>query len=242
MRVPRIFQDLDLAENSQIELGRDAAHHLTRVLKLRHEEQVILFNGKGADYSASLIIDGKRVYADIHSCEQKNTDSHLSITLMQGISKGDRMDIAIQKAVELGVSRIVPVISERTVVNLNAERMEKKIQHWSGIIINACEQSGRTTLPKLHNTLKLNEAVQYAKTGNRLILSPYTDTHLKDMQNISNQFTILIGPEGGLSDSEVDYALQNDFTSINLGPRILRTETAALATITAIQTLWGDLG
>lgn len=241
MRIPRIYQNLPLAVGDKVELEPSAAHHLSRVLRLRDHANIILFNGDSFDYSASIVLQNKRCFASIHECTHIENESAFNITLLQGISKGDRMDTVIQKSVELGVSRIIPVICQRTVVNLKGPRAEKKHQHWQGIVINACEQSGRSRMPELHASVKFNDAIKTAYPGGRFLLHPAADTSLKNYSPDNNHAVVLIGPEGGLTDDEIMLAKTQGFHAIQLGPRILRTETAALATITAIQMLWGDL-
>ena len=240
MRIPRIYQPVSLKAGTVIELEKSASHHLTRVLRLRQGAQIILFNGRGGEYTASLNIDGKKVHASINQFIDINRESPLEITLLQGISKGDRMDFAIQKSVELGVRKIVPVICQRTVVNLQHDRLEKKIQHWQGIIINACEQSGRTQLPTLCPPVKFHDCLATEQAATRITLDPEADTRLQQLTPDGNSVALLIGPEGGLSGDEIAHAGNNNFQGIQLGPRILRTETAALATVAAIQQLWGD--
>lgn len=241
MRIPRIYQATPLAVGEHLTLDKNAGHHLTRVLRMQDNESVILFNGQGGEYSAVLKIHGKDVVATIESFIDRNTESSLNITLLQGISKGERMDIVIQKAVELGVKKIIPVFCQRTVVNIKGERSEKKHQHWQGIVINACEQSGRTHVPELTEAIKLGEAFNQSLPGLKLTLSPTATHSFHQIKPESTEITLLIGPEGGLDEREVALAETCGFQSVRMGPRILRTETAALAAITALQTLWGDL-
>lgn len=240
MRIPRIYQTCNLNAGEQIELDTAAAHHLSRVLRAASGDPVILFNGYGGEYRAELVIAGKKVSANIVEHIDVDRESHLHITLLQGISKGERMDFAIQKAVELGVNRIVPVICERTVVNLKQERGNKKLQHWQGIMVNACEQSGRTQLPLLDAPIKLDQLVSLDLSGLKLTLDPRSTIHIREIENNDTRIHLLIGPEGGLSNAEVEQTLGMGFVGVNLGPRILRTETAALATIAALQSQWGD--
>ncbi len=241
MRIPRIYQNQPLAVGDNVELDPSATHHLNRVLRLKDQANIILFNGDGFDFSAHISFEGKRCFATLHERAQVENESPLNITLLQGISKGDRMDTVIQKSVELGVSRIIPVICQRTVVNLKGPRAEKKHQHWQGIVINACEQSGRSRIPELQPTVKFNDAIKAPYPGSRFLLHPASSTNLKNHTPDKNSVVVLIGPEGGLTDDEITYAKTQGYHDIQLGPRILRTETAALATISAIQMLWGDL-
>ncbi|TNF33399.1 MAG: 16S rRNA (uracil(1498)-N(3))-methyltransferase [Gammaproteobacteria bacterium] len=240
MRIPRIYQQQALNCDTAIELDASASHHLTRVLRLKTSDPIILFNGEGGEYNAELRIEHKKTFAIIKTFRDINNESPLEITLLQGISKGERMDIAIQKAVELGVKTIVPIFCQRSVVNLKHDRAEKKQHHWQGIIINACEQSGRTTVPTLATTVKLTDYLSKPIDGYKLTLDPTARQYLNTITPDSQRIILLIGPEGGLTDEEITLACQNGFNGINLGPRILRTETAALACIAALQSLWGD--
>lgn len=242
MRIPRIYQATPLSVGQQIELDKTSAHHLTRVLRMQENDPIVLFNGEGGEYQAHLALQGKTVVASIDKFVDRNSESHLNITLLQGISRGERMDLCIQKAVELGVRKIVPVICQRTVVNIKGERSDKKIHHWQGIVINACEQSGRTTIPQLLEPVKLTVALELPGAGYKLTLSPDAKDSLLQTPSTEKNFTLLIGPEGGLESREVEQAQTFGFHAVRMGPRILRTETAAIAAITALQMLRGDLG
>lgn len=240
MKSPRIYQNTTLNAGNDIELEKTACHHLTRVLRLKDKDTIVLFNGNGYEYPASLSLQGKKVFAQIKQEIEVNRESDLSITLLQGISKGDRMDMCMQKAVELGVSKIIPVICQRTVVNLKAERGEKKLRHWQGIIISACEQSGRNILPELISPVTLKDVLLQPLNGLRLTLEPNATSGFSSYRPDTNEITLLIGPEGGLTQDEIELSLEKQFNTVLLGKRILRTETAAIAAISALQTLWGD--
>ncbi len=242
MANPRIYQNIELEINQQIELDKSASHHLCRVLRLKNRQLFTIFNGDGFDYPAELILDRKKTFARILQQTENHSRSSLNITLLQGISKGERMDMAIQKSVELGVERIIPVICKRTVVNLKAERTEKKRRHWQGIVTHACEQSGRASLPVIDNIMSFSDALTSLNAQDtKITLDPYSEQTLISLQPADNKnFSLLIGPEGGLSEEELAQAKEYYFTGIQMGPRILRTETAALSAISAIQTLWGD--
>lgn len=242
MRIPRIYQTGSLFVGQQFELDKAAAHHLTRVLRMQDNARVILFNGLGGEFDAHLSLHGKTVLANINQFIDRNSESSLKITLLQGISKGERMDICIQKAVELGVSKIIPVNCQRSVVNISGDRADKKFQHWQGIVINACEQSGRTGIPQLFEPIKFCDAILLPGSGLKLTLSPDAITTLPQIPSAENDITLLIGPEGGLDKSEIEAARTRHFQAVRMGPRILRTETAAIAAITALQVLRGDLG
>lgn len=240
MRLTRIYIDQPLSLNTTIELDKPAAHHLTRVLRLRNNDPFIIFNGKGGEYQARLIPDNRKTFASIDSFNDIDTSSSIEITLLQCISKGDRMDFAIQKATELGVSCIVPICSEFTAVNLKDDRRDKKLHHWQSIAINACEQSGRSELPVIKDIVSYKQLMAENMDGTKLMLDPISTNTFSSLSTDENHFFLLIGPEGGLSEDEVQLAKLNGFTGIQMGKRILRTETAALAGITAIQTLCGD--
>ena len=239
MRTIRIYQAISFHVGIPLHLDKTASNHLIRVLRLKNNHQFILFNGDGFDYLTTLEIDGKKAIAHIQSAEKTDTESSLNIHLLQGISKGERMDIAIQKSVELGVNTITPLICDRTVVNLKSDRLDKKLSHWQGIIISACEQSGRAYLPEINQPVKLNKLSKQIDCL-QLMLDPLAGISLDSIKPDKNNIQILIGPEGGLSEQETEQARDNGFIGVSLGPRILRTETAALAAITSAQLLWGD--
>lgn len=240
MKSPRTYQNIEIEVDSDIELDKNAGHHLTRVLRLKDGDLITLFNGNGYEYSATLTLHGKNLSARINSKLQIDRESNLDITLLQAVSKGDRMDLCIQKAVELGVNTIIPVICQRTVVNLKAERGDKKLRHWQGIIINACEQSGRNTLPALTSPQTLSNALKQSGDCLKLTLDPNSVDDFKTFKPSSNKITFLTGPEGGLTQDEVELSKQNNFNAVHMGKRILRTETASIAAISAVQALWGD--
>lgn len=239
MRTIRIYQPGSFKSGESLQLDKTASNHLIRVLRLKDKQQFILFNGDGFNYSTTLEVDGKKAIAHIQSAEIADNESSLSIHLLQGISKGERMDISIQKSVELGVKAITPLICERTVVNLKADRLDKKLSHWKGITVSACEQSGRAFIPEIHSPSKLSKQHQQTDAL-QLMLDPLSDIRLDSIKNETNNIQILIGPEGGLSEQETTQARDLGFIGVSLGPRILRTETAALAAITSVQLLWGD--
>jgi len=241
MKNIRIYQPGPLEVGGCVTLDKHSSNHLIKVLRLKNNNAFTLFNGKGHEYKARLNIIGKSAHAHIEASSQPNNESALNIHLLQGISKGDHMDFAIQKAVELGVTSITPIITERTVVNLKNDRKQKKLQHWQAIIISACEQSGRNTLPKLNTICDLSQVLTNQADTLKLILNPLSEVHLQSIAP-KKYIQILIGPEGGLTETEINITTTAGFNGIKLGPRILRTETAALAAITSVQLLWGDLG
>ena len=243
MRVPRIYLPTDLSSNTEVELDDRARQHIIQVLRLKQGADLVLFNGQGGEYQSQLLKAEKRhalVLVGEHHSPQ--CESPIRIHLGLGISKGERMDFAIQKAVELGVNKITPLFTERCVVQLDDKRQEKRLQHWQGIIQSACEQCGRTTLPELHPMLNFYNWLKSVETNStKLILNPYTTIKLADIKPMPTNIRLAIGAEGGFSDKEIESALENSYLSLNLGPRILRTETAVVAGLAAIQTVWGDL-
>jgi 16S rRNA (uracil1498-N3)-methyltransferase len=243
MRIPRIFHPEPLAANSRIALDSNAARHVGRVLRLVAGDELTLFDGLGGEYPAHLVESGKReLWVVCGERRDRNCESPLQLTLAQGVSKGERMDYTIQKAVELGISRIVPVHTERSVVNLKGERLEKRMDHWRGVIISACEQCGRNTLPELLPLTTLNNWLIQPFSGRALLLDHRAATGISGLELPESACTLLIGPEGGLSEREHAMAVAAGYLGIRLGPRVLRTETAALTALAAIQSRWGDLG
>ncbi len=240
MKNIRVYQPDIYEVGHSIQLDKTSSNHLIKVLRLKNNFTFTLFNGNGLEYIARLEINGKKASAHIESSSKIDNEPELKIHLIQGISKGDRMDFAIQKAVELGAASITPVITERTVVNLKNDRQQKKWEHWQAIIISACEQSGRNIIPILNQICCLSELIETTLDGLQLVLDPLSSASLQSI-NPKQNIHLLIGPEGGLTEAEIDKAKSKYFTGVKLGPRILRTETAALAAITAAQVLWGDL-
>jgi len=241
MRTIRIYQSGDYQAGETLSLDKAASNHLLRVLRLKDQQALKLFNGDGQEYTATLQVDGKRAIAHIKNATNPNNESPINIHLYQGISKGERMDFAIQKSVELGVNSITPIICERTVVNLKGDRLEKKIAHWQGIAISACEQSGRCVVPEINTPVKFSQLLGITTNALRITLDPLSQASLKSLKPLNKNIQILIGPEGGLSAREIEEVQAHDFYGVTLGPRILRTETAALTAITSAQLLWGDL-
>ena len=239
----RFFTDSPLALNADIQLSENAAAHATRALRLNVGDNAIIFNGNGVDYACTLTsVKKNMVTATITGANAISNESPLNITLLQGISSGDRMDFTIQKAVELGVKKIQPINSQRSVVKLTQERAEKRIEHWQNVAISACEQSGRAFVPKVLPPLSLENWLSQNPYNNtlRILLNPVGAKRLAEIEKPASTIELLIGAEGGLSQAEIDLASAQHFQSIVLGPRILRTETAALTAISVMQSLWGD--
>lgn len=241
MRQPRFYDPQPLTINHNVVLGDDATQHI-RVLRLRVDSKITLFNGEGGEYHATLTDVQKRSCSvHIDSFHETNNESPLKLHLGQVISRGDRMEFVIQKAVELGVNEITPLVSERCGVKLNLERMAKKQQQWQKIAIAACEQSGRNIVPLIHETQALNDWCAQDNGAVKLTLHPRAKHSINTLPEQLDHIALLIGPEGGFSDAEIELTETLNFTETLLGPRVLRTETAALTAITALQCRFGDL-
>ena len=242
MRCPRIYSAQVLALGAQITLEADAAHHLARVLRLPIGSPLILFNGDGNEYPAEIIaLDKKNVVVVISNVLTEARESPLAIHLGVAISKGERMDWVIQKATELGVTEISPLQSERVEVRLHGEREEKKLAHWRAVAISACEQCARNRIPTINDVQPLFNWIENIQVDAKFVLH-HRSVAVLDAQNAApKSVALLIGPEGGLSELEINAAEQRGFQSLRLGPRVLRTETAPLAALSVLQFLWGDL-
>jgi len=239
----RFFTDSPLALNADVQFSESAAAHATRALRLNVGDHAIIFNGDGFDYECTLTsVKKNAATATITDAKAINNESPLNITLLQGISSGDRMDFTIQKAVELGIRQIQPINSQRSVVKLTHDRAEKRVEHWQNVAISACEQSGRAFVPKVLVPISLENWLSQNPCGNttRILLNPVGAKRLTEIEKPTSTIELLIGAEGGLSKAEIDMASSQHFQSIVLGPRILRTETAALTAISVMQSLWGD--
>lgn len=241
MRVPRFYQDQPMAIGKNIELDEAALRHGIQVLRLKVDDELILFNGDGHDYHARLTsVAKKQATVRIESVKRIDNESPLITHLALGIAKGERMDYALQKAVELGVQRFTPLLTEHCVVHLDDKREAKRRHHWLGVIQGACEQSGRARLPQLEPVTRYQDFLTLPLSGQRMILDPRSQITLSECP-APRELVLMIGPEGGFSDQERQQAYQHDALGVRLGPRILRTETAVVAGLTAVQTLWGDL-
>lgn len=241
MPISRIFQPDLLSTNKNFLLSEAASHHLARVLRAKVDDEIILFNGQGGEYLATILqIDKKNITVKIGEFNSREAESPLEITLAQGVSRGEKMDYTIQKAVELGVKKIIPILSERCNVKLDDERREKRLAHWKSIIISACEQSGRNRIPEILPPLAFEKYLALETAEMKFILSPHVLQKINSHELAPARVSLLIGPEGGLSNAEVQLARQKNFLPLNLGPRILRTETAAIAAISALQSWFGD--
>ena len=243
MRNPRIYQNSPFTIQNTFDLGDDAFGHIVRVLRLKNDDIVTLFNGQSDhEYSAKLVNVGKKsAQVEIIDCQEKQNESPLNIHLGQGISRGDRMDFTLQKSVELGVNTITPLFTERCGVKLNKERLAKKVEQWQKIVVSACEQSGRCAVPIVNEPMFLQDWLEQQSCALKINLHPKAKHSIMSLPVENQRVRLLIGPEGGLSDKEISQAGAAEFVDVLLGPRILRTETAALTAITALQCRYGDL-
>jgi 16S rRNA (uracil1498-N3)-methyltransferase len=242
MRVVRIYQPGDYTSGQVITLAPEAGQHVAVVLRMQVGELLTLFNGANSESIATItMVKKKQVEVSLAAPETISRESPLAIHLGQAISKGDRMEWVMQKSVELGVSSITPLITERSVVKLDQERMLKKVQQWQAIAIAACEQSGRNIVPVVHLPMPLERYMQTIQAPLKLVLHTQGNKNWRDYAIEQAEIALLIGPEGGFSDAEVSLALSHHFVPLSLGPRILRTETAAISALSVLQAVGGDL-
>ena len=239
----RIYFPDTVPEHGICEIPAAQAHHIVHVLRLGKGDPVTLFDGRNTEYSA-VISDCARgnVRVKVQGRNPGNRESPLQVTLVQAVSSGERMDFTVQKAVELGIAAVQPVLSERCVVRLSGERAAKRVAHWQAVAVAACEQCGRSQVPLVHGLLSYASWLGQASsnTATRILLAPGGETGLKGMNRPAGSILLLAGPEGGLTAAELDSAHRAGFIALKLGPRTLRTETAALAALAAMQVLWGD--
>jgi len=240
--MPRFYCPANLARGATIALPENAAHHAARVLRMQVGDTVILFNGDSTDYTGEILrINKSEVVAKIVDTQAVNNESPLDVTLAQAISSGERMDYTLQKAVELGINRIQPLAAERSVVKLSGDKIERRRDHWQNVVIAACEQSGRAVVPQVLPPIPYLEWLGRQEThALKLMLAPTASQTLHDLTKPEGSVCLLIGCEGGFSPTEQRAAESCGFIGIQLGKRILRTETAALAALAAMQALWGD--
>jgi 16S rRNA (uracil1498-N3)-methyltransferase len=248
MRLSRVHVASPLARGTRLTLAGSAANHVARVLRLGVGDPLTLFDGQGGEHAARIEALGRdTVTVAVLEGTESGRESPLSLTLAQGISRGERMDFVVQKATELGVTRLVPLLTARSVVRLDERQAQKKTEHWRGVSIAACEQCGRNRLPQINDPIELHAflaqpaAAGGVSPGTRLLLSPTGEERIQDLPGRGTAITVLIGPEGGLAPGEQEAALAAGFTPVRLGPRVLRTETAALAALAILQREFGDL-
>lgn len=254
MTPPRFYCPGEIAAGEIVELPANAAHHAARVLRLEQGDEVTLFNGEGGEFTAIIVrIDKKSVAVAVEKYHTTKRESPLVITLVQALCANEKMDWVVQKAVELGVSRIQPVVSNRSVVRLSGERANKRGQHWQQVVIAACEQCGRNQLPQMLPLMSLpdwlseapgQQTAEPAWSNLRLVLSPMAEKGLREyaesLSAAPHSISLLVGPEGGLAPEEEEAAVAAGLIPLRLGSRILRVEGAALAATAALQVLWGD--
>ena len=242
MRVPRIHTDAPLAGGTSIELDDNAARHVGKVLRMQPGQSLVLFNGDGMDYPATLTDVGKkRVTAELGQPQDNHLEAPLRIVLGQTLSRGDRMDYAVQKSVEAGVAVIVPLVTERCEVKLKGDREDKRLRHWQSVAISAAEQCGRAVVPEITPVMTVDQWLDYTQSCDARLVLHHRTTQALDSLDKPGSVALMIGPEGGLSDEEIAAAEQAGFLATALGPRVMRTETAPVAAITLCQWLWGDL-
>jgi len=261
-RTPRFFHDGELQPHTELALSKKASHHLVTVMRTKERQRIELFNGDGYNYAAVVAntgqrVAGKRAQLNIEDRVKANTESALSLILVQAISRGDRMDICLRQSVELGVSHVQPIYSRHSAKPYDDQRLEKKAAHWNNIIISACEQSGRATIPELSIPVSLAQWLKHAANEREIInqdsssqridyiLSPNADLtlagHLSSQTRPPNSCALLIGPESGFDEDEINSAFETGVESVNFGNRILRTETAGPACVAVMQSILGDL-
>ena len=242
MRQSRIHTSQPLILANSVELAGSAGHYLTRVLRLSKGDPVTLFNGDGNDYSGEISdIQSQRVRVRIMGSMSPGNESPLKITLVQAICRGERMDNALQKATELGVFCIQPLMSHRVGVRLDESRQIKRITHWQKVVISACEQSGRAVVPEVKKPLSISDWISGTFESRRLVLDPFAENKLSGLSVEGDSISILVGPEGGFTDEEIKKVCANGVLAVSLGPRVLRTETAGPAAIAVLQAKTGDI-
>ncbi|UTW10551.1 16S rRNA (uracil(1498)-N(3))-methyltransferase [Marinobacterium rhizophilum] len=241
MRIPRCYEPQPMNPGDSLMLGDNNVQHLARTLRMRAGDQVLLFNGDGQEFHATALeVDKRSMQVRIDSGEAPKRDSALQIHIGQSLSRGERMDYAVQKATELGMARMTPLFSERCEVKLNSERQDKRLRHWQQVAISACEQSLRCTVPQLDAPEPLDHWVRSVEADLKLVLHHHSATPLGDLPR-PGSIALLIGPEGGLTEAEVQLAMASGFRPVALGPRVLRTETAPVVAQAILQSHWGDL-
>lgn len=242
MRLVRIYQQQDLYCGARLRLSEGAAHHLIHVLRLEVGAEFSLFNGQGGEFKATIIsIKQGVVSVNVDEFKDIERESPLQITLAQAVLRPEKMDYVLQKTTELGVTHIIPLITERASLKLPAERWEKRFAHWQAVVINACEQSARTRIPTIAKPVSVAQGIDEMDAELRVFLTPYGTRSCLPRTTENLRIALLVGPEGGWSEDEIDTVLHAGYCPMRLGPRILRTETAGLVAIALFQSLWGDI-
>ncbi len=239
----RLYISLALEQGTSLVLDAERSHYVSRVLRLRAGDELVLFDGSGQEHAGRIASATHRaVTVEVGEARDRNLESRLAIHLVQGLSRGDRMDLVVQKATELGVRRITPVITEFSVVRLAADKARKRVEHWTRIAQAACEQCGRNRVPTIDSPRPLAEMFKSrARDATRVVLHPGAAGALASLPSPGGPIELLIGPEGGVSDAELEQAIAAGYLARSCGPRILRTETAAIAALAVLQALHGDL-
>lgn len=241
MASPRIFCDVRLGPGAQFALAEDAANHLAKSLRLSAGDSLVVFDGRGGEYEAVILrIDRGRVEVKTGAFRDADREPPFETGLVQGLPEADKMDWILQKSVELGASWVQPVVCDRSVVRLSGDRAARRESHWQRVMVAACEQCGRNRVPALKPTLAFRDWAAQASAGHRWMLSPGAAESLVAQPPPDGPVQLLVGPEGGLSERELDIALTIGFKRLSLGPRVLRAETAPLAALATLQALWGD--
>jgi len=240
--IPRFFCRFPLHPGATVELDDDPAHHALKVLRVGAGDTAILFDGRGGQWRATLHPAGRGLRATLVRFEEVDFEPSLALTLVQGLPSGDKMDLVVQKAVELGVGRIQPVTARRSVVRLSGERAARRVEHWRNVAIAACEQSGRNRVPPVAPILDLTQYLGAAahENGLRFVCAPGAPGSLRGLPVPDGPVSVLVGPEGGFDDAELLAARAAGFQPMGLGPRVLRSETAGLGAVAAMMALWGD--
>lgn len=240
MRVPRLFLPQSLSADTEVVLKDEAAHYISKVLRLRTDDLIRMFNASDGEYQGRIVnSDKKSVTVAVEEAIHCSADPSLFIHLGLGVSRGERMDYAIQKATEAGVGAITPLLTERCEVKLKSDRVDNRMAHWERVAISACEQSGRCTVPTISTPMSLADWIVTPRPGARFVFDHRGEQGYPTLES-PEAITLLIGPEGGLTEDEVSNAAANNFALVRLGPRVLRTETAPVIAITLAQHLWGD--
>ena len=243
MRIIRLHAELPLAVGAELALPAQASEHAVRVLRLVDGDPLVLFNGDGNDYQARICVVHKRgVTVQVVSREPVQTESPLPLVLAQGIARGDKMDLIVQKATELGVAAIMPLLTERSEVKLDPERAQKRLSHWRAVAASACEQCGRARVPEIQTAMALSGWLDVLSNDGslRLALLPEATLTCRELQFTCAGGVLVVGPEGGLGDRDIAALRDYGFAGLRLGPRVLRTETAGMAALAALQALHGD--
>jgi 16S rRNA (uracil1498-N3)-methyltransferase len=240
--IPRFHCPFPLAPGAQVELPEQAAHHALKVLRMQAGDTVTLFDGRGGEWLAEILGAGRTARVVLREYNDRECESPLQVTLVQALPSGDKMDWVVEKSVELGVTAIQPVAAKRSVIRLSAERMMKRVTHWNAIASAACEQCGRNHVPLVAPVLDLPQYLASARAQNarRLLLAPEGGISLQALDQPTEPVVVMVGPEGGWEEGEMQAAHAAGFTAVRLGPRVLRTETAGAAVLAAMQAQWGD--